>query len=60
MVDNTGAGDVYNAGFLTGLLLGKPQDDCLAFAHQVAAKSLGGYGRERYPEAGDVQAFKGE
>jgi sugar/nucleoside kinase (ribokinase family) len=59
VLDNTGAGDVYNAGFLAGLLLGKPLDDCLSFAHQVAAKSLGGYGRGRYPDAGDVQAFKG-
>jgi sugar/nucleoside kinase (ribokinase family) len=59
VVDNTGAGDVYNAGFLAGLLLARPLDDCLAFAHQVAAKSLGGYGRGRYPDAGDLQAFQG-
>jgi sugar/nucleoside kinase (ribokinase family) len=59
VIDNTGAGDVYNAGFLAGLLLARPLDDCLAFAHQVAAKSLGGYGRGRYPDAGDLQAFQG-
>jgi sugar/nucleoside kinase (ribokinase family) len=55
VVDNTGAGDVYNAGFLAGLLLGRPLPDCLAFAHQVAAKSIGGYGRKRYPDAGDIK-----
>lgn len=59
VIDNTGAGDVYNAGFLAGLLLGKPLDECLAFAHQVAVKSLGGYGRGRYPDAADLQAFQG-
>jgi sugar/nucleoside kinase (ribokinase family) len=58
VLDNTGAGDVFNAGFLAGLLRGRPLDDCLSFAHQVAAKSLGGYGRGFYPDAGDVQAFQ--
>jgi sugar/nucleoside kinase (ribokinase family) len=60
VLDNTGAGDVFNAGFLAGLLLGRPLDDCLSFAHQVAAKSLGGYGRGSYPDAADVQAFQGQ
>jgi ribokinase len=59
VVDNTGAGDVYDAGFLAGLLLGRRLPECLAFAHQVAAKSLGGYGRERYPEAGDLEELRG-
>lgn len=59
VVDNTGAGDVYDAGFLAGLLLDRRLLDCLAFAHQVAAKSLGGYGRERYPDAGDLEELRG-
>jgi ribokinase len=59
VVDNTGAGDVYNAGFLAGLLLERSLHDCLAFAHRVAAKSLGGYGRLLYPDAADLQAFQG-
>jgi sugar/nucleoside kinase (ribokinase family) len=58
VIDNTGAGDVFNAGFLAGLLRGRPLDDCLSFAHQVAAKSLGGYGRGLYPDAGDIQALE--
>ena len=58
VIDNTGAGDVFNAGFLAGLLLGRSLHDCLSFAHQVAAKSLGGYGRGLYPDAGDVQVFQ--
>jgi sugar/nucleoside kinase (ribokinase family) len=59
VIDNTGAGDVSDAGFLAGLLRGRPLDDCLSFAHQVAAKSLGGYGRVLYPDAGDAQALQG-
>jgi sugar/nucleoside kinase (ribokinase family) len=59
VVDNTGAGDVFNAGFMASLLLGRPLDDCMAFAHRVAAKSLGGYGRERYPDAHDIEATVG-
>jgi sugar/nucleoside kinase (ribokinase family) len=59
VIDNTGAGDVYNAGFLCGLLLGRPLDKCLAFAHKVAAKSLGGYGRRHYPDAADLKELQG-
>jgi ribokinase len=58
VVDNTGAGDVFDAGFLAGMLLEKPFDACLSFAHQVAAKSLGGYGREQYPDAEDLKEMK--
>ncbi len=57
VVDNTGAGDVYNAGFLAGYLLGRPLEDCALFATQVAAKSLTGYGRERYPTREDLEVF---
>jgi len=59
VVDNTGAGDVYDAGFLAGLLLKRPLQDCLALAHAMAAKSLGGYGRQRYPNAGDIKEITG-
>ena len=60
VIDNTGAGDVYNAGFLAALLLARSLDDCLAFAHEVAAKSLGAYGRGQYPDTKDLRAFKGD
>jgi ribokinase len=59
VVDNTGAGDVYNAGFLAGQLLKRPLAACLALAHALAAKSLGGYGRQRYPDAADLQEIQG-
>lgn len=59
VVDNTGAGDVYNAGFLAGLLLKRPLTACLALAHAMATKSLGGYGRQRYPDAADLRKMQG-
>jgi ribokinase len=56
-VDNTGAGDVYNAGFLAGLLLGKPLKESALFATRVAAKSVTGYGRDQYPTKEDLEDF---
>jgi sugar/nucleoside kinase (ribokinase family) len=60
VVDNTGAGDVYNAGFLAGLFLNRPLKECALFATKVAAKSVTGYGRERYPTKEDLKGFFGE
>ena len=57
VVDNTGAGDVYNAGFLAGMILGKPLKDCALFATKVAGKSVTGFGRDRYPTEGDLTGF---
>ena len=59
VVDNTGAGDVFNAGFLAGLLRKMPLRTCLAFAHALAAKSIGGYGRQSYPDAADLREMQG-
>ncbi len=56
-VDNTGAGDVYNAGFLAGMLLGKPLKDCALFATRVAGKSVIGFGRDHYPTEDDLIGF---
>ena len=57
VVDNTGAGDVYNAGFLAGMILGKSLRDCALFATRVAAKSLSGFGRDCYPTEEDLTGF---
>lgn len=48
--DATGAGDVFAAGFLAGLLLGRPLPDCARIAGELAASSTTGYGREKYPD----------
>jgi sugar/nucleoside kinase (ribokinase family) len=57
VVDNTGAGDVYNAGFIAGQFLGKSLEESALFATKVAAKSVTGYGRDRYPTEGDLKNF---
>ena len=50
VVDRTGAGDVYAAGFIAGLLRDAPLKECATFASRIAAKSVTGYGRSRYPD----------
>jgi ribokinase len=57
VVDNTGAGDVYNAGFIAGLFLGKSLEESALFATKVAAKSVTGYGRDCYPTEEDLKNF---
>jgi len=49
VVDKTGAGDVYAAGFLAGLLSGSCLRDCASIATRAACLSITGYGRGRYP-----------
>ncbi len=56
VVDNTGAGDVFNAGFLAGMLLGMGIEDCLRLGHRLASKSLKGFGRQSYPAKEDLCA----
>jgi ribokinase len=57
VMDNTGAGDVYNAGFLAGFFLGSSLEGCAHFAARVAAKSVTGYGRDCYPTEDDLKNF---
>lgn len=49
-VDTTGAGDVYAAGFLAGLLKKLPLSECARLATKAAAQSIKGYGRDSYPK----------
>ncbi len=57
-VDTTGAGDVYNAGFLAGLLLDFSLYNCALFATKAAALSITGYGREKHPGQQFLKDFK--
>ncbi len=58
VLDNTGAGDVFNAGFLAGILTNRPLKDCACFGTRLAARSLAGYGRSRYPKKQDLAFFQ--
>lgn len=49
-VDTTGAGDVYAAGFLAGLLKKLSLSECARLATKTAAQSIKGYGRDSYPK----------
>ncbi len=49
VVDTTGAGDVYTAGFLAGLLKKLSLSECAKLATRAAAQSIKGYGRDSYP-----------
>jgi ribokinase len=60
VVDNTGAGDVYNAGFLAGLFLGRSLRESALFATVVVAGSVNGYGRDCYPTEEDLKNFYGK
>ncbi len=57
VVDNTGAGDVYDAGFIAGLLSEWSLGRCALFATRAAAKSVTGYGRSTYPSKEDLVSF---
>jgi ribokinase len=57
--DTTGAGDVFAAGFLAGLLKGQSLPDCGRLGLAMAHQSMMGLGREAYPGEEDFQkAFK--
>jgi ribokinase len=60
VIDKTGAGDVYAAGFIAGLLLELPLEQCGRLASEVAALSISGYGREKYPDRRFLRKFLNE
>jgi ribokinase len=60
VVDNTGAGDVYDAGFLAGVFLERSLEESALFTTNIAAISLTGYGRDHYPTKEDLEHFFGK
>ncbi|MBA7470970.1 Ribokinase [subsurface metagenome] len=49
IVDSTGAGDVYAAGFLAGLLKKLSLVECARLATLAASQGIRGFGRKTYP-----------
>lgn len=56
-VDTTGAGDVFDAGFVVAYLSGKDLSECAMFANATAALSIGGIGWSAYGTLEDVYDF---
>ena len=58
VVDTTGAGDCFNAGFLVGWLAGLPLADALTLANFCGARAVEAFGGYRgCPRADELGAF---
>ncbi|MBD3181322.1 hypothetical protein GF312_03455 [Candidatus Poribacteria bacterium] len=57
VVDKTGAGDVYAAGFIAGLLMDMELEKCGKLGSAAAAMSITGYGRDNYPDEAFLDSF---
>lgn len=56
--DTTGAGDTFNAAFLSSILQGNSLEQCLTFANAAAALSVTGLGpRGGLPTAAQIEVF---
>jgi ribokinase len=59
-IDSTAAGDAFNGGFGTGLMLGKSPVDAASFAAAVAAVSVTRAGAQpSMPSMQEVEEFLG-
>ncbi len=57
VVDRTGAGDVYAAGFLAGYMGGATLERCGEMGSAAAALSIASYGRSGYPDRRFLRRF---
>ncbi len=57
VVDTTGAGDSFNAGFLYGYLRGAPLETCLKYANLCGGISVTGYGVSQIPDGKQIDAL---
>jgi sugar/nucleoside kinase (ribokinase family) len=59
VVDTTGAGDQYAAGFMFGLARGRPLQDCGRFGAIAAAEVISHYGPRPQVPLKDLLAARG-
>jgi ribokinase len=57
VVDTTGAGDNFNAGFISSYISGKPLRECALIGSATAALKIGGVGWSTYPTRKQVNTF---
>jgi sugar/nucleoside kinase (ribokinase family) len=57
VVDTTGAGDCFNAGFLYGYLKGASLEGCLRYANLLGGISVTGHGVSQVPRCEQVEAL---
>jgi len=57
VIDTTGAGDAFNAGFLHAWLKGYSLEICMKAGNFVAAHSIQHYGARNFPDLNDLKAF---
>lgn len=60
VVDKTGAGDVFAAAMLAGILKGWELEMCGNFAALASARSISDYGRDGYPDQECLESFEME
>jgi len=58
-VDKTGAGDVFAASFIAGMLRKWDLEECGRFAAMASARSIAEYGRDGYPDLELLKSFEG-
>jgi len=57
VVNTTGAGDAFNAGFITAILSGKSLEDATVWGNAVAAYKVGGNGSRHTPSVEQLHEF---
>lgn len=60
VVDTTGAGDNFNAGFICSYISGRPLRECAIIGSATAALKIGGIGWSTYPTRKQVNTFLAE